>query len=344
MPGDMGKTAFATGDALTQKTWSISLFRESVKDLFFYRFAKKAYDAMMKGDNIPKEANAIILVNEDLTKKKGDQVTFSLRMRLTGEGVNPETESIEDNDEQMTFKDFAVVLESRANSVKAQSEIDLQRPAFDLRAEFRSGLEQWAAEYIDKKTIDKLSTSPTTGERLYAGSATATNDITSSDVMSTTVISKAKRKARLHDPKMLPLVIGGKDYYVMLMHDYQFKAIAVEDAWLNAQKYAGTRGLDNPIFSGAEGVWDGVVIHKYERINTFNTWGSGANLTGARALLLGAQAGVHAWCKRPTWHEKLFEYDTIPGVACTVIWKAAKTVYNSKDFGVITVDSYYAAD
>ncbi len=344
MPGDMGKTAFATGNALTQKTWSISLFRESVKDLYFYRFAKKAYDAMMKGENIPKEVNSIILVNEDLTKKKGDAITFTLRMKLAGEGVNPETDSIEENDEQMSFYDFTVTLTSRANSVKAQSEIDMQRPAFDLRGEFRSSLEQWVAEYIDKTTIDLLSTSPTTGERLYAGSATATTDITSSDTMSTTVISKAKRKARLHSQKMLPVVVGGKEYYVMLMHDYQFKALQAEDAWLNAQKYAGERGLDNPIFSGAEGVWDGVVIHKYERINTFNTWGAGGNLTGARALLLGTQAGVHAWCKRPTWHEKLFEYDTIPGVACTVIWKAAKTVYNSKDFAVITVDSYYAQD
>uniref|UniRef100_A0A6M3L330 Putative major capsid protein n=1 Tax=viral metagenome TaxID=1070528 RepID=A0A6M3L330_9ZZZZ len=339
----MAETRFATGDALAAKVWAAKLIKEAIKDIFFAKFAGKSYNQMMTGQQISKEANQILLVNEELTKKKGDQVTFGLRMRLTGDGVNTDNDYLEGNEEEMTFYDFAVVLEERGNAVRAKSKLDMQRPAFDLRSEFKPSLQDWITEYMDKTTVTALSTSPTSGENIFGGDATATTDIDSSDVMSTTVISKAMRKARLHNPKMIPLNVGGKNYYVMLMHDYQFKALQAEDAWINAQKYAGERGLNNPIFTGAEGVWDGVVIHKYERINTYSTWGTGA-VTGARALLLGSQAAVHGWSQRPSWYEKMFDYDRIPGVACDIVWKAAKTVFNSKDFATITVDTYISED
>jgi len=339
----MAETRFATGDNLTAQVWSVKLFRESIKDIFFVKFAKKQYHALMEGKTIQKEVNSILLVNEDLTKKKGDKVTFGLRVRMTGSGVNTDNDYLENNEEEMTFQDFTVTLEERGNAVRAKSKLDLQRPAFDLRSEFRGGLQDWMTEYMDIQTITALSTSPTSGENIWGGDATSTATIEASDTMTTTLISKAKRTARLHSPKMMPIMINGKQWYVMLMHDYQLKALKAEDAWINAQRYANIRGMDNPLFSGAEGVWDGVIIHQYERVFTYNTWG-GAAITGARALLLGAQAVVHAWSQRPKWYEKMFDYGRIPGVATDVVWKAEKTVFDSKDFGVITVDTAYVGD
>ena len=67
-------------------------------------------------------------------------------------------------------------------------------------------------------------------------------------------------------------------------------------------------------------------------------------MTGARALLLGRQAGVCAYGQMPQWYEKLFDFNRIPGVAVDVVWKVAKTVYNSVDFATIAIDTYYAAD
>jgi hypothetical protein len=60
--------------------------------------------------------------------------------------------------------------------------------------------------------------------------------------------------------------------------------------------------------------------------------------------LLGAQAGVHVYGQLPQWYEKLFQYNRIPGVAVDIIWQTAKTVFNSEDFGTITVDTYIAED
>ena len=44
------------------------------------------------------------------------------------------------------------------------------------------------------------------------------------------------------------------------------------------------------------------------------------------------------------WYEKLFQYNRIPGVAVDIIWKAAKTEFNSEDFATIAVDTYIAED
>ena len=324
------ETRFASGDALAAKIWSVALYKDAIKDIFFAKYTGKS-------------AQSIIQTKTELTKKKGEIMVFGLRMRLTGDGVNTDNDYLEGNEEEMTFHDFSITLEERGNAVRAKSKLDLQRPAFDLRTEFKAGLKDWLTEYIDKTTITALSTSPTTNRVIYGGDADADSDIDSSDTLSTTVISKAKRKARLATPKIRPITVDGEEHYLILCHDYQTKSLKAETAWINAQRDAGIRGRKNALFSGALGMWDNVVIKEYERIKTYNTWGTGA-ITGARALLLGAQAGVHSYGQFPKWYEKMFDYGRIPGVATDVVWKAAKTVFNSEDFAVIAVDTYIAVD
>jgi N4-gp56 family major capsid protein len=336
------ETAFATGDALTKKVWSEKTIRESVKDIFFAKFMGKG-GYMGQRENGP-DLNAVVVVKEELTKTNGDAITIPLRMRLTNDAVDTENANLEGNEEEMVFHDFTVTIQEKGNAVKAKNKMALKRPAFDLRTEFKDGLKDWLSEYIDIQSVLALSTSPTSGETIYGGDATSTATIESADVMSTTVISKGNRKARLHTPKVNPVMSKGKPHYILLEHDYQHKSLRAESTWYQAQQYANVRGEDNPMFSGAAGMWDGVVCHEYERIRTYSDWGSTSDLNGARALLLGAQALVHAWGQRPAWYEKLFDYNRVPGVATDLIWKASKAVFNSKDFGVITIDTSYAGD
>ena len=325
------ETRFASGDALAAKLWSAKLFKESIKDIFFDKYTDESGKMPIQKDM-------------EFTKKKGEIMTFGLRMRLTGDGVNTDSNYLEGNEEEMTFHDFSVTLEERGNAVRAKSKLDLQRPAFDLRSEFKEGLKDWLTEYIDRTIVTALSTSPTSGMNIFGGDATSTADIDSSDTLSTTVISKAKRKARLQTPKVRGVQVDGQEKYLLLCHDYQTKALKAETAWQQAQREANVRGEKNPLFSGALGVWDNVVIKEYERIPTYNTWGAGGTSTGARALLLGRQAGVCAYGQMPSWYEKMFDYNRIPGVAVDVVWKAAKTVFNSEDFACIAIDTYIAVD
>jgi N4-gp56 family major capsid protein len=236
-----------------------------------------------------------------------------------------------------------------SKAVVAEDKMSLKRPAFDLRKQFRDAIVDWLSEYKDRKTLETLSTSPSSNRRVFPGTATSEATLTNTDTFSTSVISKAKRKAQLSTPKIRPIIIKGKSYYVMLVHQYQLKALKAESAWQQAVREADVRGRDNPMFSGADFYWDGVFLFEYERVLTklageeFEA-GDTCAVNTARALLLGAQAGCQVYGQLPQWHEKLFQYNTLPGVMVDMIWATAKTVFNSEDFGVITVDTYYAED
>lgn len=338
----MSETQFATGDNLTKKIWSEKVIREAVKDIFFAKFmGRGGYIGQRQNGPDP---NAIVMVKEELTKQNGDRITMALRMRLTNDAIDTENADIEGNEEEMVFYDFSVTINEKANAVKAKNKMAIQRPAFNLRSEFKDGLRDWLAEYIDIQSVIALSASPTTNRVIYGGDATSDATIDTTDTFATTVMSKAKRKARLATPKVPPIMVKGKPCYVILMHDYQGKSLKAESAWAQAQREAGPRTDDNPIFSGMYGWWDGMPVHEYERIRTYNNWGAGGNSTGARALLLGSQALCHAWGQRPAWYEKMFDYNRIPGVATDLIWGCTKTAFNSEDFGVVAIDTSYSND
>lgn len=338
----MSEVQFATGDALTKKVWSEKVIRESIKDIFFAKFMGRGGYMGQREDGV--DPMAMISVKEELTKTGGDQITIGLRMRLTNDAIDTENAEIEGNEEEMIFQDFSVSINEKANAVRAKNKMALKRPAFDLRTEFKDGLKDWLAEYIDIQSVIALSAAPTANRVLFGGDATTDATIDASDVMSTTLISKCKRKARLATPKIMSIMVKGKPFYVMFLHDYQMKAVRAESTWTQAQREANVRGDDNPIFSGAAGVWDNVVLHEYERIRQYSTWGSGANVDGARALLCGAQALVHAWGQRPAWYEKMFDYGRIPGVATDLIWGCKKTAFGGEDFGVVAADTAIALD
>jgi len=102
----MAETAFATGDSLTQKLWSAKLFKDAMKEVFFKKF-------ISSGDS------NIIQTKTDLVKKKGDKITFGLRMRLSGRGVTGSTD-LEGNEEELVFHDFSVTVDSLANRRKSE--------------------------------------------------------------------------------------------------------------------------------------------------------------------------------------------------------------------------------
>lgn len=323
----MTDTTFAKTDLLTQKIWSAILFKEAMKDIFLTKF-------MGEG------ADNIIQLKNDLTKKKGDKITVGLRMRMTEAGQSSQTSiAIETNEEDLVFYDFSVELWIYGHGVRAGGKLDLQRPAFDLRTEMKDALKEWIAEKIEKLLIADLVASPTT-EHLIDDSAQSP-----SLTLSVTEIQKAKRKAELATPKVRPIKVEGGSYYVMLVHPLSAKHLKADSEWKNAQLYANIRGMKNPLFSGALGLIDGVVVHEYSRSNLLATGNVALN------LLLGAQAAVLGYSQYPSWLEKLFDYHRIPGVATDMILAHGKSVFGTgaaspkaEDFGTIMLKTDYVSD
>lgn len=361
----MADTSFASTDALTKQIWSAKLFKQALGDLFFGKFVGK------------EGSGNIIETKTDLTKDSGDKITMGLLMKLSGDGKKDD-EALEGNEEALTYHDFSTTVHLRQNGVKAAGKMSMRRTAFDIKENAKFALGGWMSEVIDNDTVKALSglansvgtisaNAPSSNRKWYGGQTTAgvvssvANDSSIANdtdyLFGTNVISVIKRKAQAAEPKIRPVIVDGEKHYVMFISPYQAKALKAEDAWINAQRDGNVRGRKNPIFSGALGMWDGVVIHDYDRIETrYGEGGSTASeyfesgddcATGvhvARALFCGAQAGVHVYAQNPGWYEKEFDYGRIPGVATDIIYQAAKTKFNGEDFGSIVVDTAYSAD
>ncbi|MDI6787078.1 MAG: N4-gp56 family major capsid protein [Planctomycetota bacterium] len=317
----MATTAVATGSALTKKLWSSYVFSELGQNLFFGKYSGT-------------DDNNIIQLLTDLEKGPGDRITTQLALELSNAGQTSQTATVlEGNEEALSLYTVNVTLSEYAHAVRSDGKLTLKRTAFDMRKLFKSSLVRWWKNRIENLLITELSTSPTSARGINITSGQPS----SGEVMSTALIDQAERLAELSDPKVAPLLINGQEWYILLMHPYQMKALRVETAWINAQRDLGPRDKTNPIFSLAGGYWGKCIIVVYDRIVL-------SSPTEARALLLGKQACLQAWGQRPGWYEKDFDYNRYPGVGTDALLGIAKTVFNSQDFGVITLDTRYVAD
>jgi len=367
----MANTVFVRGgvhSASVEEIWGEKTYRQAEKDSFFN-----------DGRFVGTDSNSIIQVNADLTKNKGDQIHTPLRARLIDDGkINDE--AIEGSEKALTFHNCDTTIHKRKQAVRLDGEMTERRTKIKLRGEAKEALGAWHADTRDTDIVLGLSgianavgtiaaATPTSARRFIGGQlttgvggvATVATDalITNAageHLFGTFVLSHLKRMAQVDGGaaygKMRPVIIKGKKFYVYFASPWQVKALKMEDRWINAQKDANIRGEDNPIFSGACGMWDGVIVHEYDKIELrtgaggvtapeiFEAGDGVANgLTVARGLFCGAQAGILAYGRKIGWKEKVFEYDSQFGVEVSSIYGFSKAKFNSQDFAVIACDT-----
>lgn len=306
---------------LVPKVWAKKVWHEGVKDSYFDKFTA------MDGSNVVHQ-------NKDLTNVKGDSVVFGLMMNLTGFGVEGNRQKLSGAEDTLNIYDFTVQTQLVRNAV-SRFEADDQKSQYDMLKEIKVVLKQWLSDWLDNKLISKLSYNPSNGEVLYASAAGTQSSITANDKLTTTIISRAKRKAMMHAPKVQPIKVDGMDKYIMLVHPWAARDLKDDPKWLAAQQNANIRGSKNPIFTGALGEYDGVILYEYERVLSSNIGASSANV--CQNLLLGKQAACFA-VARPAKHiEQTDDYGNIAGNGIAFYGAVEKTNFNGKDYGVINV-------
>jgi N4-gp56 family major capsid protein len=315
-------------DALICRAWAKQFWTEAGKDCYFDKFTGTGTDN-------------IIQVKTELQKDKGDQITIPLLMNLKGDGITGDA-TLEGNEEAMQFYDHAVRIDQLRHAVRLQGQMEEQKSKLDLRTAAKDSLKRWFAEKQELMIVDALTKDPTPEHLILPNGRDSESDITASDVFTADMISIAARKAKTMSPKIRRVNVKGKQYYIMLIDNYQARDLKKDEKWLDAQKYCAERGEDNPIFTGMLGVYDGVVLHEYENLHRTNTGASGA--TVGHALLLGCQAGVKGVGKEAFWREKAFDYDNQVGFATGAIFGFSKAKFNDKDFAVIQVMTSSADD
>lgn len=306
---------------LVPKVWAKKVWHEGVKDSYFDKFTAT-------------DGSNVVHQNKDLTNVKGDSVVFGLMMNLTGSGVEGNRQKLAGSEDTLNIYDFTVQTQLVRNAV-SRFEADDQKSQYDMLKEIKVVLKQWLSDWLDNKLIDKLTSNNSNAETVYASAAGTQASITANDKLTTTIISRAKRKAQMHAPKIQPIKIDGMDKYIMLVSPWAARDLKDDPKWLAAQQNANVRGSKNPIFTGALGEYDGVVLYEYERVYNINTGASSANV--CYNLLLGKQAACFA-VARPAKHiEQTDDYGNIAGNGIAFYGAVEKTKFNGSDFGVINV-------
>jgi len=194
------------------------------------------------------------------------------------------------------------------------------------------------------------------GTALVAGDTTT---ITSAYVPSYSMVVKAMAKAR--QQRLPPLRIGGKDYYVLLVHPMTYAALKLDSMFNSSVVQGMPRSPDNPVFTGATITIDGAIIATHNYV--FNTlgatsggtagaggkWGSGQAVDGTRTLLLGAQALGFVDMEMPVWGEQDLDHGRQQSIAIQHMGGLVKpqffSVYTGtvEDFGVMAINHYIAS-
>ena len=322
----MANTTITIAPALVQKAWAKATWEAGIHKAFFEKFTGT-------------DAGSIVQVKEELKKDKGDSINIPLLMPLSGAGVNGDN-TLEGNEEALIYRDFSVQLDQLRNAVRLTGKFDEQKTQINMRADAKAALSDWLATTIDKKIFDVLSTDPTPGRVVYGGKQTAEGALTAADTFNTDLIGKAKRLAMANEDTMVkPVRIDGADYYVMVIDQYQARDLQNDTKWLEAQQHANVRGEKNPIFTGALGLYNGVVIHQCNRVKRED---NGAGVMASHGLLLGAQAAVMAVGNDPEWNEDTFDYKNQTGFEFGRIFGIAKSQFkfdgtSFTDFGCVNV-------
>ncbi|MBW3099227.1 N4-gp56 family major capsid protein [Pseudohoeflea coraliihabitans] len=368
----MATKTFGVNDALSNKLWSAKFAKEVEKKTYFGRFMGESEDN-------------IIQVKTETSKAAGDKITCGLVMSLTGDGVT-EGQALEGNEEDLTTYDDSILINELRHAVRVKNKrsIDAQRVPENLRSIARNRLSQWFATRMDTAMFlhlcgytgaafsrDNQTVDPTLA--VYNGNNTVVapsssrivraNDEANDQAINSAsthrfileMIDEAVWKAKTATPYISPINIGGEDKYVMFLHPSQVRDLRTDAStsritWYDTQKallQGGEGRSRNPIFSGALGEYNGVILHEAYRIPNGVNSSSGAQVANTkRAVMCGKQAGMIATGREHTnatkykWTEELFDYQNQLGVGIDTVFGIKKSVFNSVDYATIVVSSY----
>ena len=354
---------YAVSSDNSVKQWATKFFAEYVRDNRFARY-------------MGTDENKVIVVQEDLTKMPGEQISVPLITRLTGAGVTGNT-ALEGAEEALNNYAHTISVEIVRNAVLITKKEE-QTSAFSDFEAARVMLKHWIMEDLRDSVITSLasvggvvygsateaqkdawldnntdrfiggvntvlSTSAPAGGATYDHSATLAA-IAASEKLSADVVSLAKRVAKTADAHIKPIkTTEDEEWYVMFANSLSFRDLKQDSTMLSANREAWTRGKSNPLFRDGDLIYDGVIIREIPEIGvTGNVGTSSAQI--APNYLCGAQAIGVAYARKTTPIQETRDYGFRKGVGVMEYRGTDKLLFNNKDHGVVTVMSAAAAD
>lgn len=327
---DMNVTPARTG--LTPQLWDKKFFAEYVRANRFARYMGDTETSMFQ-------------VKRDLTVKEGDSVTFAAVRRLVGAGVTGNT-VLEGNEEILDLRSMKLAVSVIRHAV-AISKWDKQKSVIDLRNAAKTALKTWEMEKMRNDIIIALSSINGTpyasanatarnlwlasnADRVQFGASVSnnasnvhatslTNLDNTADKMTGATLSLAKRRAQTASPHIRPIQMdenNDEEWYVVFMPSLVFRDFRNDPAVYAANKDARPREngwRDNPLFSGGDLVWDGMIVREIPELPVLTGAGA-AGIDVAASFLCGAQAIGLAWAEELVTTTNVRDYGFFTGV------------------------------
>ena len=229
-----------------------------------------------------------------------------------------------------------------------------------------ANMDTWNTNNQDRILYGEAKSNNTSGNHTTSLSAitTATGKLDSD------IVSLLKRMAKTANPLIRPVMIKSDEpWYVFFVGSYAFRDLKAN--LKSTQQDALPRDVSkNPIWTGGDLVYDGVIIKEVPEIDIFidgdgtgspwdGVWGANAGGSGADGLNdagdQGSRVGVGFFCGAQALgmgigrmasfsRRKEDDYGFLNGVAVTAKHDIKKIFYNNKQHGMITSFHSAAAD
>ena len=355
---------------LTPQQWDDNFFRDYVRSSRFKRY-------------MGTDEASIIQLKDDLSKKKGDAVTFALVNELTGNGVTGNT-TLKGNEERLNSRSQKLTVDVLRHAV-AVDDWDVQKSVIDLRNAAKVQLREWAMKKLRDGIINALGqidgvdfTSSTVAQRntwslnnqdriLYGDNtanysatfATGTFAVSAAESLTPNILSLMKRMAQAASPKIKPVYVKEMDqeWYVTFIGPRSWRDLTEDNPTTNAltlaNRDARLRGVDNPLFTGDSLVWDGMILREIPEIAALDSSLSSSGVALEPVYLCGAQAIGLAWAQRTKSTTDTDDYELLHGVGVQEIRRIEKLRFGTaagadlttpKDHGIVTAFVGAAAD
>lgn len=373
----MSQTDFGALTPIQKKVYSAKVIKAGREQSFFM-----GQNGFMSS-GLDDASKPIHYVNELTETERGDKCVMPLVLDLEKDGVVDDND-LEGNEEQMVADYLEIKVSQLRHGVKNRGKMSEQKTVLRFRALAKDKLSFWLGDKVDevlflvgsgvaltsltngasRDSASQLPTvafagdiaAPTSNRKLFGGTATSTATLTTSDTMKWTLLVKAKALAIRRRVK--PIKSMGKDTYVVVMSPEQARDLKNDSDYKTIASQAEKRGSDNPLFTGAFVMVNGLYLYEHNKVyNTLgltsgvDKWGAGANVDGAQALLLGAQALGYARIGSPEWGESdNTDYGNKQGISYGLMLGAIKAKFKSRadsntsqDFSIISIYTAAAA-
>lgn len=249
-------TTTANLDNAIPEHWATKIRLDAIKNAFWgSRFEGK------QGSRMP------VITNTDFTKAAGDKIHFQTMSRLYNAGVTGET-VLTGSEEALSLGQYDLQVEWVRHAVGFNKRAT-KRANFDAVKVAGDELAEWMARRIDDEMMKQLISTETTQSTIYAGNKSSAANLTSSDVVNSDAIDRMKlallRKGAI--PFQVKSVGGvSLKYFGIVIDPIDAYNLRGDEAWWSAQRDANTRGMDNPIFTGALGIYNGVIVYEFGNV------------------------------------------------------------------------------